>query len=201
MQKQNIIIIVLLFLSIIFYIVYTKFYASNVSYEYALKIGEEKYLKFLWMVDGAFNDERLNEEFIVNGKKLDDKDKLFTCKYENNKECIGNNFDSEFKKLFSSSINYKNVYSDFKIYSWLKYSNGKYIFNNLNICNINRMGQNHELKVMKIDHHKIKYEVMFNNRQTDKIIKRNFILNLEDNEWKIVNAYYHDLCGINYTIY
>ena len=54
---------------------------------------------------------------------------------------------------------------------------------------------------MNIDNQKIIYEVLFNNRQANKIIKRDFVLVLEDKEWKISSAFYYDLCGMRYTIY
>ena len=200
MKRMVIIIITIVSLLIITLAVYIKFDINTMTYDEIVKLGEEKYLKFLWMVDGAFNDARLKEELLVNGKKLSEEDKVFTCEYENKTECVGNNFESEFKKLFKSSINYMKVYSDSKVYSWLSIKNDKYIFNNLNTCNISRMGINHELKVKMIYYDKIIYEVSFSNRRTNQTTERNFILILEDNEWKIDTAYYHDLCDMNYTI-
>ena len=190
------------FLSIVFFVQYIK--ADNIvlTKEKALHLGEEKYLMFLWMVDGAFNSERFKEDFTVNGKKLSDNNKLFTCKYKNKKssECIGNNFESEFKKLFSSRIDYEKVYSDKKIYSWMSFENGKYLFNSLATCNINRMNTNQELKVMNISDTRITYEVLFKDNQISHILKREFVLVLEDDEWKVSRAFYHDLCGMRYTI-
>lgn len=168
----------------------------------ALALGIDKYLKFLWMVDGAFNDERLNEEFVVNNKRLNEEDKIFTCEYKNtkSKECIGNNFETEFRKLFSKNINYEKVYTDQTIYSWISYKNEKYIFENLNNCNVDRMGINHNIKVVNIKNDKIIYEILFENRQSHLINKKYFKLVNEDNEWKIGSAFYYDLCGMRYTI-
>ena len=187
--------LVLIFLGIILFVIFTN--ANNtITSEEALLIGEEKYLKFLWMVDGAFNSDRYKEDFVVNGKNL--KDKVFTCKYINSKECVGNNFESEFEKLFSKEINYQDVYSDKAIYSWITYDNGKYIFNNLTTCDINRMNVIQNIKVSKINNDKIVYEVSFNEKE--RVNKREFVLMFEDNEWKISNAFYHDLCSMKYFI-
>ena len=202
MKKMTIFIVILFCLAIIMFV--DRINADNVvpSKEKALQLGEEKYLMFLWMIDGAFNSERLKEDFTVNGKKLSEKNKVFTCKYKNKKdsECIGNNFKSEFKKLFSSHIDYESVYSDKKIYSWISFNKGNYYFNNLTTCNINRMNTNQQLKVKNINGTKITYEVLFENNQISQVIKREFVLVLEDNEWKIGRAFYYDLCGMRYTI-
>ena len=173
------------------------------EYNDALKIGINRYLKFLWMVDGAFNNERYNEEYVVNGNKMSDDDKIFTCKYKNRKrkECVGENFEQEFENLFSKNINYESVYGDQAIYSWVTYDKGKYIFKNLNSCNIDRMGINHHIEVTNIKSDVITYEVSFEGRQSGKVNKRKFILNLENNEWKIRRAFYHDLCGMRYVVY
>jgi hypothetical protein len=186
MKKQGLLIIVLMFLSVIMFLLFTKA-ANN---DDLLKLCEEKYLNFLWMVDGAFN----KAEFVVNNKKLNSKDKVFTCKYQNN-ECIGNNFESEFKKLFARNITYEKVYSDGISYSWINYKNGKYYFNNINTCNVNRMSLNQKLDVTKIEDKKIVYEITIDNR------KRDFVLIYEEDDWKINTAFYHDLCGMKYFIY
>lgn len=198
MKKVITIIMILLCFCIITFVVFTKADNNVLTKEEALHLGEEKYLKFLWMVDGAFNSERLNGDFLVNNKRLSDEDKVFTCKYKNNKtsECVGNNFEVEFKKLFSNNINYERVYSDGTIYDWITFKNGDYYFNNLNTCNIKRMELNHSLKVIKIDDKMIIYEVSMN-----KYSKRDFILIYEDGKWKINTAFYHDLCGMKYFIY
>ncbi len=202
MKKLFVPIIFMVSLSIIVFVIVIDAKGKILSSDEALKIGEERYLKFLWMVDGAFNSERFKEDYIVNGKSMKmDKDS-FTCVYKKSKdkECVGNNFESEFKNLFSKTINYDKVYSDEAIYSWLSIKDGKYIFNNLDSCSVNRMGQNHELKVVKIGIDKIVYEASFINRKTNQVNNRKFILILEDNKWKISYAFYYDLCGMLYTI-
>ena len=201
MKRIIVPVIFLIGLSIILFVVFTKA-SINMTYEEALKIGEEKYLKFLWMVDGAFNSERMNGDFTVNGKILDEKDKLFTCKYQkkNKNECIGNNFEEEFLSLFSSKLKYDNIYSDGNIYKWYKYEHGKYIFNNINNCSVNRMELNHQMKVNMINKDEILFVVGFNNDQMKYESEKEFILVLEDNEWKISKAFYHDLCGMKYYI-
>ena len=202
MKKIYIPIVILISFGIISFIIFTKSEAiEKLDEEKALEIGEEKYLKFLWMVDGAFNSDRIDGDFIVNEKTLKEEDKVFKCVYNKSKECIGENFEIEFSKLFSSKINYDLVYSDNMIYKWYSYENGKYKFNNLDNCNINRMPLKHNLKLVKINNNKIIYKVWFNNRQTNRLNEHDFILIYEDNEWKIDTAFYYDMCGIRYSIY
>ena len=169
----------------------------------ALDLGIDRYLKFLWMVDGAFNNERFKEEFTVNNNKIKEEDKVFTCKYKNtkSKECTANNFEEEFKKLFSKNINYEDVYTDKAIYSWISYKDGKYIFKNLDNCNIDRIGINHNIRVVNITSDKIIYRVFFENRHSHLVNKRKFELVKEDNDWKISTASYYDLCGMRYSIH
>ena len=195
------ILIPLLFILSLSVVSFIKPYGT-LSNDEALDLGVDKYLKFLWMIDGAFNNERLHEEFTVNGKKISKEDKIFTCKYKNtkSKECTANNFETEFKKLFSKNISYEKVYTDQAIYSWIYYKNGNYVFKNLDTCNVDRMGINHNIKVIEIKNNKIVYEVLFENRQSHLMNKKYFKLINEDNEWKISNAFYYDLCGMRYTI-
>ncbi len=176
MRKLFTPLIFILCLSTIIFIIFIKDKGIILTNSEASRIGEEKYLMFLWMVDGAYNSKKINNDFIVNNKKLNDKDKIFTCKYINKKSCVGNNFESEFHKLFSSKITYEKVYSDGAIYSWINNENGKYIFNNLNTCDINRMGINHKLEISKIDNNKVIYQVTFNNDKNNELNKREFIL-------------------------
>ena len=203
MKRVLFFITIITFLSILAFVILIKADGKTLTEEKALQIGEEKYLTFLWMVDGAFNSERLKEDFKVNNKSLSEEDKIFTCKYKKakSKECVGNNFESEFKKLFSDTIDYENVYSDGVLYSWIAIKDGQYVFNNLDSCNINRMGTNQSLRLVNLSNDKIEYEVSFNNSQTNQVNKRDFVLVMEDNEWKISSAFYYDLCGMKYTVY
>ena len=173
------------------------------EYNEALQMGVNKYLKFLWMVDGAFNNERYKEEFTVNGNKMLDKDKVFTCTYKNkkSKECIGNNFENEFKELFSKNISYERVYSDQAIYSWISFTNGKYVFKNLNNCNVDRMSKEQYISVDSIKSDEIVYTVLFEGRQSHQTNKKDFKLVLENGKWKVSSAFYYDLCGMHYIIY
>ena len=165
----------------------------------ALKIGEDKYLSFLWMVDGAFNDERLGRTYTVNNKKIDDNNKTFKCVYDKNKKkCVSDNFEKEFAKLFSKALLPKNVYSDSVSNSWYMKKDNEDVFMNIDTCNINRMSENHELKVNKIERSKITYQISF--KEKDKEFNKLFVLVYEDGDWKIRNAYYHDLCGMDYNI-
>lgn len=166
----------------------------------ALKIGEEVYLQFLWMVDGAFNDQRFNYTFKVNNHVLKDEDKFFQCTYTNAKDsCISSNFESAFDKLFSSQINYDQVYSDGVVHTWYEKKNNKYVFANINTCNSVRMSENHHLTVLKIERGQITYKVQFDNGNYIDCEKF-FAIHYEDASWKITRAYYHDLCGIDYNI-
>ena len=198
MKKITIPIIFLISLSIMSFVITTIAKNTLLSFEDATKLGEEKYLRFLWIVDGAFNSERNNEDFIVNGKKLNKEEILFTCKYKDkkSKECVGNNFKEEFKKIFSKEISYNDVYSDGITYSWYSYQDDKHIFNNSFSCDFKRMSIEHSLKVIKISKDKIIYEVSFDNNRYVK----DFILINEDDEWKISKAFYHDLCELRYNI-
>ena len=202
MKKVVVPILFLVSLSIILFVVFTKANINNIPDDEAIKIGEEKYLKFLWMVDGAFNSERYNGDFTVNGKSLDNKDKIFTCTYQkkNNNECIGNNFEEEFNSLFSSNIHYDTVYGDGNVYIWYEYKDGKYIFNNLNNCSINRMDLNHKLEIEKIKENELIFIVNFNNSELNSINNKRFILIKEDDDWKISKAFYYDLCDMKYYI-
>lgn len=165
----------------------------------ALAIGENAYLKFLWMVDGAFNDQRFNYSFKVNNKMLGKEDKKFKCKYTNLINCVSNNFEKEFDILFASKVDYDEVYGDGVLHTWYEKKNNEYIFKNINTCNYQRMSENHKLSVLKIERGKITYKITFDN---NNYIKREkiFVINYEDGKWKIARAYYHDLCGIDYNI-
>ena len=191
-----------MFPSIIFIItlVFTMFTNANCLNESeALVIGVEKYLEFLWMVDGAFNDSKYNDEFVVNGKKLDSDNKKFTCTYKNRKNnCIGNDFENEFKRVFASNITYSKVYGDGVLYTWFKYENGKYIFNYLNNCNTERMDINQIIKVSEITNNKIIYKV---GSKEDNFKKtKAFVLIKENDDWKVSKAYYRDICEMGYNI-
>ena len=201
MQKQNMLILVLLFISIIVYIVYTKASASNISEEYAIKIGEEKYLKFLWIVDGAFNEERMGGEYSVNGKKLDKSDKSFSWKKKkkNKDTCVNKNFYEEFRKLFTNNIRYDYVYGDGMTYSWIKYENDKYYFTNPNNCSTNRMGLEHKLTIREIHDDKIVYNVTYDSHHNHPY-SNEFVLINDKDEWKISEATYYDLCEMEYHI-
>ena len=172
---------------------------NKLTKEEAIKVGEQKYLEFLWMVDGAFNSDELGD-FIINGKKLDDSKKIFTCKYNKNKDsCIGSNFENEFKKVFAKSILFEDVYSDSKIYTWYEYDNGKYKFSNNHNCSTDRMPINQEIKISRIENNKLVFIIDFIN--DDKKQSRSiFELIKENNEWKVSKAYYHDLCNFDYYI-
>ena len=197
MGKQRILILFVLLLSIILGIIFKESY--SLTNEEILSIGEEKYLKFLWMVDGAFNESRMNGEYLVNNRKLDKNNKVFVCIYSNNNTCVSNNFYEEFYKLFSTNIKYEYVYGDGLTYSWIKEENNKFYFTNPNNCNINRMNLKQRLTIKEIHDKKIVYNINFHgNKKHD--INQEFILQYENDDWKIVKAYYYDLCEMEYYI-
>ena len=201
MKKTIVPFIFLISMSIILFVVFTKASGNLLTTNEAIKIGEDKYLKFLWMVDGAFNSKRFNEDYIVNGKELSSEDKIFTCEYKKNShnECVGKNFQTEFVNLFSNKINYNNVYSDGGLYSIISNNEGEYTFNIIDNCAINRMDVNQQIRVVDIKNNEIVFEVnSVNNTNIEN--KKDFILVFDDNEWKISKAYYHDLCGTKFHI-
>ena len=202
MKREGILILVVMYLSILFFMIFTKAGNSNLSNDETLKIGEEKYLKFLWMVDGAFNEERIGGEFIVNGKTLNKDKKIFTCKYskKDNKTCVGNNFQEEFNNLFASNIKYDHVYSDKMTFSWYKYKDGKYYFTNPNNCNIKRMSLEQKITVQEILDDKVIYNIVYENDDYNRMNYLYFVLVNEENDWKISEAYYYDLCEMYYHI-
>ncbi len=165
----------------------------------AIKIGEEKYLEFLWVVDGAFNNDLGG--FKVNGKELAKEKKTFTCKYDKKtNNCIGEGFEDSFKNLFANHLSYDNVYSDGKIYTWYSYEKEKYKFDINHNCSIDRMPLNQELVLEKIEKDTLTYKVIFQEENKTKESKNTFELIKENNKWKINKAYYHDLCGLDYYI-
>ena len=183
------------------FVVFTNANKITLTDDEILKIGEEKYLEFLWMVDGAFNSDKLKEDFVVNGKSLPKENRVFTCEYKKkSNECIGNNFEKEFNKLFASNIYYEDVYSDGIMYKWHIYEDGKHVFNVIDSCSVNRMGLDHKLSVNNVKDNEITYNVSFKNNNTDKEINKTFVLIFENNEWKVSKAYYYDLCEIKYYI-
>lgn len=202
MKKIVALIISSIFLAILMFVVFTSAGEKKLTENEALKIGEEKYLEFLWMVDGAFNNERLDGEFTVNGKKLSDDNKKFTCTYKNKNDntCIGNHFEEAFSNLFASNITYYIVYSDANYNTWFKYDKGKYTFINLVNCNAVRMSLNQELKINKITSDELDFIVIMQEERNQGVKNKEFVLIKENDEWKISKAYYHDLCEMDYRI-
>lgn len=201
MKKTLLLIVSLITISILLFVIFTK--AENkLSEQDALTIGEERYLEFLWMVDGAFNSEKYDGDFVVNGRKLNDDSKKFTCIYKNKKDnsCIGNNFIDEFKKLFASNITYNKVYGDDSFYTWIKYDNKEYVFTNIDNCSTSRMSLEQKLMLESVSSNKLVFNVIDENMSQTKMRKKEFILVKEDNDWKISKAYYHDICEMDYYI-
>lgn len=202
-RKLGIILIIVLFLSIGL-IVFNLYHGTPtlITDEEALKIGEEKYQQFLWIIDGVFNSSRYKENYFVNGKEIQEENKLIVCKYLNKKSCVVDNFEKEFASLFARSIRIDNVYGDGLSFRWYEENNHHYTFTNMNTCSISRMGLYHKLEVVEIKDDKIVYQVSFNDviNNDERLLKKKFILIQEDNNWKISKAYYHDLCHMDYFI-
>ena len=193
-------IVSLISMAILLFIIFTSANYIKLTKKEALNIGEEKYLEFLWMVDGAFNNEKLGGEFIVNERKMHNS--RFTCTYKNKKDdvCIGNNFEEAFSSLFASNVSYNEVYGDSTSITWVKYEKGKYQFKNLNNCNTIRMSLNQQLTLQKISDDKLTFEATMFDVRNQNNKNHLFVLVKENGLWKISQAYYHDLCEMNYRI-
>lgn len=191
--------IVIFFLLISAYYYVIKNAVFPLSESMALELGEGKYLNFLWMVDGAFNDSRYKESYKVNDKEITDGHKLIECVYQSNKKtCEVKNFEEAFHQLFARNIKMENVYGDGLTSKWYEKKNDIYLFTNLNSCSVSRMGGSHNLKVKEIKNNQITYEITF--KDDDGLNIKDFILVHEDGTWKISEAYYHDLCHMDYYL-
>lgn len=172
-----------------------------------LSIGEQKYLEFLWMVDGAFNYERYNkEEFFVNDKKLERKPS-FLCNYDKDmKTCEGVNFEDNFHKLFASNVKLDIVYGDGVSIRWYEKLEDKYLFTNTNGCDAGRMNTKQKITVENTANNKITYKVIYDEELKSGIYKgqhhfdKKFVLVYENDDWKVSEAYYHNPCYMDYDI-
>ena len=173
-----------------------------------LSIGIEKYLEFLWMVDGAFNYQRYDKkEFVVNGKKLEGK-KNFSCDYRDNDNtmCYGNNFEKSFKNLFADNIDINNVYSDGVAIFWYQKINDEYTFTNFNNCETDRMSINQKIVLEEKNDNELKYKVFYSEENETGPYKgthdfnKEFVLVKQDNTWKVSKAYYRNPCYMEYYI-
>ncbi len=200
-------IVIILIVVILFLFRKISFSYPNLTDKEALRIGEEKYMAFLWMVDGAFNDERYEYSYTINDKEIS-YNGSFSCEYLKNKEtCIGKNFEDNFKNLFASNITYDQVYGDLLTFSWYQKKDDSYYFTNMRNCNVERMNKKHYINLFQREENKLIYHTSFTDEISfvssdihTKKYEREFVLVLEDNEWKISKAFYHDLCVMNYNI-
>ena len=185
--------------------------SSNAVFELdkddSLSIGVGKYLEFLWMVDGAFNDSRYKESIKVNNKVLKSSDIDFKCNYDKeNVKCKGENFEKSFEKVFASNITYDDVYGDGHAYRWYEKNDDGFFFNNLNSCNIERMSRNQTLEIVEAKKDKLTFKVKYTDNVKDGIYKgehvntKEFVLIKENSTWKVSKAYYHDPCFMDYYI-
>lgn len=199
-MKKIIVIITVIFLLIIGSFLFFRKNANLLSNDEALLIGENKYREFLWMTDGAFNDIRYGGVIEVNNNPILDNEKLITCNYISNKRCVTDNFIENYKYLFSKDIPLDIVYGDMLTYKWFYIENDKYYFENPNICENRRMNISHTLEVKEIKTNQITYLATFQDAFSDKIYKKDFILKLEDDEWKVYKGFYKDPCSMDYNI-
>ncbi len=184
--------------------------SGNMQYDKVsdpLTIGEEKYLEFLWIVDGAFNDSRFKEKIKVNGKELSDDNKKFTCTYEKGSNtCLAANFEEAFANVFASNIKYDDVYSDGLAIKWYEKRGDNYYFKNTNSCNGERMSTEQTLEFVEQDSDKLVFKVTYIDNIAAGIYKgrrkvvKDFILVKEDSDWKVSTAHYHDPCYMDYNI-
>ncbi len=198
MRNRASLLMLLIGIVIIFFVVFA-FSKDNTD---DLLIGEEKYLEFLWMVDGAFNSERFEGSHLVNGKNIQDDKKVFKCEYsKNNKNtCVSTNFNQEFYNLFASNIKYDMVYGDNLTYTWYEYKDNKYYFTNPINCNIDKRYLDYKLSLKKSNNDEKIYIVKYTNDNFNHEMIKEFKLIKEDNLWKISKATYYDLCGMEYNI-
>ena len=135
MRSKKIIFIVLITLLLITSVSYAIYnYHPILSQDKALKLGEKKYLEFLWMVDGVFS----NTKYKVNDKEI--KNSIISKPKDNS--FVIDNFEEVFHNLFVNSISYNQVYGDGISFSWYKKENDKYIFSPDFECSNKKMGIN-----------------------------------------------------------
>lgn len=200
-------VIIIIFILILFFVGSLLLIRRPLNEKDALSLGENKYLEFLWMIDGAFNYERYNqEEFMVNDKVLENKPN-FSCTYdETKKTCKATHFEENFHKIFANNIKMNNVYGDGVAIKWYLKDNNGYQFINSNNCQTVRMNNKHTLKVNSIAKDKIVYQVSFDDEvksgtyQGKHHYDKEFVLVYQDRTWKVSEAYYHDPCYAEYLI-
>lgn len=204
MKKLLCFIGIIIFLSIISYVLFVQSVPLLDEME-AIEVGREKYLEFLWMVDGAFYSDI--EEYSVNGQTLSDDNKTFTCDYGKDKNsCVGRDFIKNFDNLFAHNIIYDKVYGDNTSFSWYKKVNDDYLFSLIKTCSSRRMPKKQNIEIFEITRGKVIYHVTFSERieVLNKVFNRKylkeFVLVYEKGKWKISNAYYRDNCGLDYYI-
>ena len=180
---------------------------GDVDENNALSVGIRKYLEFLWIVDGAFNDSRMGNKIKVNNQEFDENNSVFKCKYDKTNEwCKGENFEEAFRNVFSSDITYNDVYGDGLAVYWYEKREDGYFFQNSVGCSTERMSLNQMLELTKKDSNKLTFKVSYDDNvkasifQDEHQINRDFILIKENNDWKVSKAYYHDLCFQDYYI-
>ncbi len=172
-----------------------------------LAIGETKYLEFLWMIDGAFNNERYNnEDFSVNGKTLEKKPNFYCTYDENKKTCTATNFEENYHKLFASNLKMDSVYGDGVAIKWYDKIDGVYTFTNVNSCDAGRMSTKQKMSVVSSTENRMVYKVTYEENLKSGIYQglheydKEFVLIKENDTWKVSEAYYHNPCYMEYTI-
>lgn len=201
MKKKYLKYALVLFICVTF-VIWIIDYNRILTPDEALSLGEEKYLQFLWMVDGAFND---NEEYLVNGHSLSNDNRPFNCTFDKkNKTCLVKDFESLFHKYFVNSLSVEQVYSDKLSFKHYEMQDDDIIFNANSICGSNRMNLKQNITVVEIERRKIKYLITYDNDEDSpnrfREFKKEFVLKYENRKWKVAKAYYHDSCRMDYNI-
>lgn len=199
-MRKFLVLIISLILLMVVGVLLLFFNKPLLTYNEALTLGEEKYLTFLWFIDGAFNEKN---QYYVNDKSFTKEQYPFICEYTKVKnKCYIKDFNTLFKKSFASNITYEKVYNDGISNSFYQLNNQDFVFNSKIICGSNNKIFKHHLIVEKIDNNKIEYLISYDN---DEILKnhnyvKEFILVKEKGQWKISKAYYRDRCRMDYNI-
>ncbi len=168
-----------------------------------IKIGINKYLEFLWMVDGAFDTSK--NKFEVNGEKINDLS--FKCEYRGtNDKCYGVDFEENYNRIFSKQVSINRVYGDGVSLKWYEKVGNDYVFYPPKSCTVKRMNLKQSIILKEKTSKELKFLVYYNETVDSGFFKGNhqyekeFVLVKEDGSWKVRKAYYHNPCYIEYNV-
>ena len=198
-MKKYWIIVISLIIFVLSIFTFLRF--KGLSIDDAISLGENKFLEFTWITYGAFNDD---ENITINGKRLNDSHKIITCEAINGK-CFVRDFEQVYHRLFSKKVEMKKVYGDKFSFNWYEVIDNQYYFNYPKNCSIHSVIKDFSLKLVSNTFNKIVYEIEYldegisHDQEKRKAVKQ-FILVKEDNDWKIAEAFYRDVCMMSYNI-